>query len=666
MGTAGYPIIRRPRQLPILKRYRFLNPGETKAQWYERTLKAIRDKSFFSDILYRNNAPYEEFKAAIYEPGDILQDLQISFTNPQHPYMLLGVWDCPIPTKLGDDFDTNNGTFETLKHEYIDVREKIDKVLENPNSINELTAVTLASQQEDLVKQLDQLEREGKAIQDHLPLDPNNYASRMALAKMYETTLSEVIHQINRTPMYHKPIRFIVVEACRSISLEHGNVGMNVLQSVMRAVKENMPLKKQAARIPGFREYEKEAQRRRRPSLLARRLPQPSQNLGGATGGGAAVVSLVPSFTYNIANLKRVASGISKRSKIGGVQAPQIVAALEKDRAVPLDLLEELFEDYTQAGYAVMTRNIQTMMSGLAPEHRFAPDEFVQYVDESGGERGVFILGPKNEGGVIEFDTVFWDTATESPIRRTINPLALRRYDPPKGDGDEERDLARAMIMGSGFDFEVEIEKLKAEQLLALTQAKGMLSTRTAALPPLTSSGATAAPTNLISERGFTIETGHEHNKPLIIGQLEAAPHIIANKFVIFKHPKLGNLDADITGKLKWDTAKYQTQVQITFTDPASSARRTGFAFIQDLVPRAGGGGGRGKSRSLLSGKLCRCIKRVRKTVKVRKGSRGGKESAAIGICVRSVLGKRGRTLRKFKCGKKAYVETQDPLKKSR
>jgi hypothetical protein len=36
MGTAGYPIIRRPRQLPILKRYRFLNPGETKAQWYDR------------------------------------------------------------------------------------------------------------------------------------------------------------------------------------------------------------------------------------------------------------------------------------------------------------------------------------------------------------------------------------------------------------------------------------------------------------------------------------------------------------------------------------------------------------------------------------------------------------------------------------------------------
>lgn len=74
-------------------------------------------------------------------------------------------------------------------------------------------------------------------------------------------------------------------------------------------------------------------------------------------------------------------------------------------------------------------------------------------------------------------------------------------------------------------------------------------------------------------------------------------------------------------------------------------------------------GGSRGKSQGPLSDKLCSCIKKVRKTVKVRKGSRGGKESAAVGICVRSVLGNRGRTLRKFKCGKKAYVETQDLLK---
>lgn len=75
----------------------------------------------------------------------------------------------------------------------------------------------------------------------------------------------------------------------------------------------------------------------------------------------------------------------------------------------------------------------------------------------------------------------------------------------------------------------------------------------------------------------------------------------------------------------------------------------------------------RGQSRKNLAGKFCRCIKQVRKTVKPRQ-ARGqkttkAKESAAIAICVRSVLGNRGRTLRKFKCDKKPYLETQSPLK---
>ena len=73
-------------------------------------------------------------------------------------------------------------------------------------------------------------------------------------------------------------------------------------------------------------------------------------------------------------------------------------------------------------------------------------------------------------------------------------------------------------------------------------------------------------------------------------------------------------------------------------------------------------GGARGHSRKALASKFCRCIKAVRKTVKARGSS--GKESSAIAICVRSVLGNRGRTLRKFKCGKKAVLETQSPLKK--
>jgi hypothetical protein len=61
-----------------------------------------------------------------------------------------------------------------------------------------------------------------------------------------------------------------------------------------------------------------------------------------------------------------------------------------------------------------------------------------------------------------------------------------------------------------------------------------------------------------------------------------------------------------------------------------------------------------------LSRKFCRCIKKVRKTVRMR-GDRRAKEGRAIAICVRSVLQKkRGMTLKKFKCGRKPLLEVQN------
>lgn len=44
--------------------------------------------------------------------------------------------------------------------------------------------------------------------------------------------------------------------------------------------------------------------------------------------------------------------------------------------------------------------------------------------------------------------------------------------------------------------------------------------------------------------------------------------------------------------------------------------------------------------------KFDRCVKSVKKTVRARKGS--NKESAAIAICTKSVLQKRGRTLKRY------------------
>ena len=53
------------------------------------------------------------------------------------------------------------------------------------------------------------------------------------------------------------------------------------------------------------------------------------------------------------------------------------------------------------------------------------------------------------------------------------------------------------------------------------------------------------------------------------------------------------------------------------------------------------------KSRRSLVTKFCGCIKKVRNTIKVRKGT---KEEAAIAVCTKSVLQTKGKTLKKFTC----------------
>lgn len=66
-----------------------------------------------------------------------------------------------------------------------------------------------------------------------------------------------------------------------------------------------------------------------------------------------------------------------------------------------------------------------------------------------------------------------------------------------------------------------------------------------------------------------------------------------------------------------------------------------------------------------LAANFCRCIKKVRKTVKLRPSQKNrstkGKEKAAIAICVTSVLQTKGKTLKRFKCRPKPRLEVQKP-----
>ena len=69
--------------------------------------------------------------------------------------------------------------------------------------------------------------------------------------------------------------------------------------------------------------------------------------------------------------------------------------------------------------------------------------------------------------------------------------------------------------------------------------------------------------------------------------------------------------------------------------------------------------------RKPLAKSLCHCIKKVRNTVKLRttkqtkRNIKKEKEKAAIAICIKSVLQTKGKTLKRFKCGKNPYLLTQ-------
>lgn len=70
--------------------------------------------------------------------------------------------------------------------------------------------------------------------------------------------------------------------------------------------------------------------------------------------------------------------------------------------------------------------------------------------------------------------------------------------------------------------------------------------------------------------------------------------------------------------------------------------------------------------KNKLAADFCRCIKKVRKTIKLRPGVKktsAAKEAAAIAVCVTSVLQTKGKTLKRFGCGKKQLLKTQKLLK---
>lgn len=111
---AGIPADKRKtgRLREVLDDFYFLKDGETEAQWYQRVYAAMKDGSLFRDILY--DKKYTE-NFSIYEPGDLIQDLELQFINSSWPFMRLGIWKLPIDSDVKENLDRMNNVEEIIK-----------------------------------------------------------------------------------------------------------------------------------------------------------------------------------------------------------------------------------------------------------------------------------------------------------------------------------------------------------------------------------------------------------------------------------------------------------------------------------------------------------------------------------------------------------------------
>jgi hypothetical protein len=507
MGAAGFPIIRRPFQLPSLRKYRFLNTGETPAQWYERTYAAIRDRTFFRDMLFKNNAPYAPDTTAIYEPGDIVQDLTLSFENPDPPYLLMGVWNCPIPAAVGTTFDTENGTIEGAKQEYFELSREYDELNKTLDAVrNSISPQEIQEMQERIsyidlniaqkLRILNTSAVRGRALQDTLVNEPNNkVVSGMRLDDWNNSSLSEVIGKLGNAFDASKPIRFIVVEACRSI----GGPGMNNIAAmaldprrnamglIMRHRRENE--EKNAPSQEGLfllKHYEQRAQQRRRASLYGRRTNAAAAAAaaavaaaagaaagggggaaaGAAAGGGAPTVYITPSFRLTVQDLERVADKVPNGQRL--------LEQLMANRTVSLDELETSLETYIKPSRQLITADVKRLVSGLMPQNQFFPREIVTLPD---GEIAI-IVEPVSDEGYILYRALTIDPETGASVDTRYEPTNLK-----KGYNEEKKDELIGGLLSIGVDSDAIIDAAEAATVARLEEARAAEREFAAGLP---------------------------------------------------------------------------------------------------------------------------------------------------------------------------------------
>jgi hypothetical protein len=414
---------------------------------------------------------------------------------------------------------------------------------------------------------------------------------------------------------FPKKYSFIVVESCRAA--EDLPRHMHIMPGNVQQLEENPAgfleyLKTKYRKIPGKSNANYEAQlkqmaedmtqsikRSRRLSLGVRKVPE------------SCYKSL---FLLSKDNFVRIlnAPGLSAHDRM-------IVNVLIEGRLVPKGDVIELVK---------APRNANTRLLNLPHVERFFVGEGVQVGDA-------------------------YAIVTSIEIQRGAGNTADVAYRVRFADGHVETKRGSELTHMDQEEFAgIRMSMTNAEQAALTAPA---MAEQPVGAPPATVAAAQTGPILLFPEYGSKF-----YVKPELASKVDDIKREMG-KFS-FQPYQTAKIKATPPGPLAGKGVEIQPEIQyldgkgfrymVRLDD--GSVRAMNPAFLEQGF--SGGG-----YSSKLASKFCRCIKKVRKTVRVRgkNKSRKAKESAAIGICTISVVQKRGRTLKRFKCAPKPSLQTQ-------
>ena len=667
---------------------------ETKKDaWFQTMYDDIRTRNFLKEILFDPKNPEAPRTTAIYTPGDVIQNLILQFENNSPLFFLTGIYELPMRRCVRDDIGALNHLYFEKEEEkagplitkYFPAGYKKANGSEYSND-EKLTllkdkkkGLPISESDRDAFYQefagiMIPIMNACKKEQDNIsncrergnsklhelgigdtPCNPiaglqnscipagaaaavgrGSAHGALAAAALLpavnvpeprQISLHELVTRRIHRGTFGKPFKFVLVEACRALPMTYGQeleylkyrirpegIGFNEAAELERIVRSG------ATHNVGQALY-----RSRRYSLNAREL-----NIGRHDACFTTLLRLSKQRLQFLPN------------------------SVVKDK-----LLDGKLVTYDEFDGAVRSfREVDAVIRTLPRKQQFTPGQFVKITTPGAANRIGMIETAEGSGSKpLKYVTRVINTNANSVKTNYFEPKVLSGINQPAGLSPAiQEQLARPLSFPSTY---FAIAPTTVHKFIII-DAYGKTFEVDSKFKPRKKEIETIISRIPFSRIGDEVYLGFNPEFPP-----EKQTKVIGTKWETIE------LIIDDSGpslipeiRISRDHPSKPGEKQLTTVPPSILARTRAIAL--DSIPKAGGARktrkakGRGQSRKVLRGKFCRCIKKVRKTVKARKAN---KEKAAIGICVKSVLGTRKRTLYKFSC-KKGKLETQDPFRK--